>query len=500
MGNYDWVFGIGTVFMCYDAWGIGANDLANSCATSVGAGVFNLEQVIIVFGIFEFLGAVTMGSRVSKTIRKKIVNLKTFEGSPGSLMLGMACANWASGLWQQIATYLKLPVSTTHSVVGAIIGFSLAYRARDSVVWGFDEAGDGQLKGFFKIFISWFISPVLAGVFSLSFYTILKYTVFKHENCYERTLLIFPILTFLTFFMNTFFIIFKGSPQLDLDETPVWIAGLSATLIGLFTAAIAWFWYVPYKNDKIKAWEEGQVFQENWFFRWFNNLNWFKKIEVDNNEIESIELTNLTTEEKVNKIKDLSNKIKVVNRNEIIENLHLNADHIDEKTEKLCSSLQVITACFSAFAHGANDVANSIGPYATVYAIWQSGEIEKKNDVPLWMLFMGGFGIVIGLSTWGYKMIGRLGREITKVTASRGFVIEFNAALTVLIASVLEIPVSTTHCQIGAIIGCGIGDGFIRNVKWCLVKEIVLSWLITVPAAALISAVTFSFLLRCDYF
>ena len=177
MVYYEWVFGFGTCFALYDAWGIGANDIANSAATSVGAGVFNLEQVIIVFGLFEFLGAVTMGSRVSKTIRKKIVNLNTFKGSPGSLMLGMACANLASGIWQQLATYLKLPVSTTHSVVGAIIGFSLAYHAQGSVVWGFDEAGDGQLKGFFKIFISWFISPILAGLFSLIFYSILKYFV-----------------------------------------------------------------------------------------------------------------------------------------------------------------------------------------------------------------------------------------------------------------------------------------------------------------------------------
>ena len=183
-----------------------------------------------------------------------------------------------------------------------------------------------------------------------------------------------------------------------------------------------------------------------------------------------------------------------------MENLHGNAIETDYKVEKLCASLQVITACFSAFAHGANDVANSIGPYATVLAIHQSGEVDKKHDVPIWVLIMGGFGIALGLATWGYKLIDRIGNELTKVTASRGFIIEFSAALTVLIASFLEIPVSTTHCQIGAVIGCGMGDGIMKNVEWKLVKEIILSWLITVPAAGFISAVIFSFLLRLDSF
>ena len=177
-----------------------------------------------------------------------------------------------------------------------------------------------------------------------------------------------------------------------------------------------------------------------------------------------------------------------------IELLHQNANVADPNVEQLCSSLQVITACFSSFAHGANDVANSIAPFATIYAIHTTNEVSKKSDVPIWILFMGGLGIVLGLTTWGYRIIDRIGKELTKITASRGFLIELSAALTVLIASRAEMPVSTTHCQIGAVFGCGLGDGK-RNLQWKLFRDIVLSWLVTLPTAGFISAGLSSFAL-----
>jgi solute carrier family 20 (sodium-dependent phosphate transporter) len=498
---FTWVLVVGSFAAFYNAWGIGADDCANSFATSRAAGVLTLEQAVIVAGIFESAGAISMGSRVSKTIRKKIVNVNVFKSSPGALMLGMMCSNLAAGIWLQIATYLKLPVSTTHSIIGAIIGFSLIYDGKDSVTWGFKEAGEGKMEGFFKIMMSWFISPVAAGLICLFLYSIFKNGVLKSPNSYERTLKIFPLLTFITFFMNTFFIIFKGSPQLKLDEAPEWTAWLSASIIGLTTAGLAWFVYVPYKRRRITASENGEDVENNKIVNWLNSLNCLeRKNNNENVDVENIELENLTHDEKIKKINNTKNRIKDIKKAENIENLHGNAIETDHKVEMLCASLQVITACFSAFAHGANDVANSIGPYATVLSIHNEGEVDKKNDVPIWILIMGGVGIALGLATWGYKLIDRIGTELTKVTASRGFIIEFSAALTVLIASVLEIPVSTTHCQIGAVIGCGMGDGIMKNVEWKLAKEIVLSWLITVPAAGFISAILFSFLIRLDNF
>ena len=175
-----------------------------------------------------------------------------------------------------------------------------------------------------------------------------------------------------------------------------------------------------------------------------------------------------------------------------LDELYENSGQIDEKSERVCSFVQVATACFSSFAHGSNDVANSIAPLATIYHIYQYNNLDKKSEVPIWILVLGGIGIVFGLSTWGYKIIGRMGNEITKISASRGFIIELSAALTIIIASRAEIPVSTTHCQVGGIVGCGLVGG-IKNIKWTIIKKIVFSWLITLPVTGFLSAGLFSY-------
>ena len=203
-------------------------------------------------------------------------------------------------------------------------------------------------------------------------------------------------------------------------------------------------------------------------------------------------LENESLDENIIRVKKYHKTLKERKANIAVNTLHQNSEIFDLKAEKLCSWLQIITACFSAFAHGANDVANSIAPFATVFAIYMTGEVSKKSEVPIWILVMGGVGIVIGLGTWGYKIIERIGRELTKVTASRGFIIELSAALTVVIASRTKMPVSTTHCQVGSVVGCGLADGK-KNVEWRHVRNIVLSWLVTLPVTGFISAALFSY-------
>ena len=207
---------------------------------------------------------------------------------------------------------------------------------------------------------------------------------------------------------------------------------------------------------------------------------------------DTIYVDNLSLYDNVKRLKNYIQSLMIKEKADKIELLHQNAIAIDPDAEQLCSSLQVITACFSSFAHGANDVANSIAPLATIYSIYKLESVNKKMDVPLWVLFIGGLGIVLGLATWGYKIIDRIGKELTKITPSRGFIIELSAALTTLIASRAELPVSTTHCQIGSVIGCGIGDNK-NNMEWKLVKEIIYSWIITLPATGFLSAALFSY-------
>lgn len=215
--------------------GGGANDCANSFATSVGSKVLTLKQALIIASIFEFGGAVLMGSHVTDTVRKKIVAISLFNNNPGALMLGMLCANLSSAIWLTVATYLKWPVSTTHSIIGAIVGFSMAYGGTDSIVW--DKIG--------YIALSWIISPLCAGFLSFILFNIIKKVIFESKNPFRNTQKIFPILTFFTFFINSLFIIYKGSPQLDIDEMEPWKSVLISLGIGSFTSLIAWKIYLP---------------------------------------------------------------------------------------------------------------------------------------------------------------------------------------------------------------------------------------------------------------
>ena len=506
--DYLWLVIFGGFIAFYNAWGIGANDCANSFATSVGAKVLTLKKAIYVAAIFEFSGALLMGSHVTDTIRKKIVETDIFDSSPEVLMLGMLCADFASAIWLTIATYLRYPVSTTHSIIGAIVGFSLAYGGSDSVVW--DKIG--------MIVASWIISPFIAGVFSLSLFYLVKKYAFKTNNPFEMTLRIFPILTFLTFLINGFFIFYKGTPALKLDKTELWVGIVCALSMGTLASLISWYYYVPKIRNRTNC---VRRINSNRIHPNLENtleLTELTELQTESNTDDLVEETidnnidiNLTLEEElsnqvvyntelnitknIDRLKDIVKELKIKKQDEKILKLHNNADVFDEKSEQVCTSLQVITACFSSFAHGANDVANAIAPLATIYAIYSSGEFEKKSDVPIWVLFIGAFGIVVGLGTWGYKIIDRIGRELTKVTPSRGFIIELAAATTVVFASRTAIPVSTTHCQVGSVIGCGIGDGK-NNVDWKIMKSILFSWLITLPVTGLISAGLFSL---CHY-
>ena len=498
---YQWIFVCGIFFALYNAWGIGANDCANSFATSVGSGVLTIKKAVIIAAIFEFSGAVLMGSHVTDTVRKTIVDIDIFNENPGALMYGMLCADLASAIWLTLATYLKYPVSTTHSIIGAIVGFSLAYGGREAVDW--------TKIGF--IVLSWIVSPLLAGIFAFSIFYTLQRFVFGSSKPFEYTLILFPILTFFTFFINVLFIIYKGTPNLDLEEMELWKCLLISISVGIFTSLIAQYMYLPYVKKNIK--------------RTGNNNGLENQIENGNIEMDYIRTNSYRAATSTNTItlkkNEYNNEFNDTNENYIYDNeksiefniseskqytsnleknkvdrevevLHQNAVDIDKDSDELCSWIQIITACFSSFAHGSNDVANAIAPLATIFAIYQDGYLRDKSNVPIWILVLGGFGIVIGLATWGYKIIDRIGRELTKITPSRGFVVELAAATTVIIASRAEIPVSTTHCQVGSILGCGMAGG-LKNIKWSLVKGILFSWLVTLPFTGLLSATLFSF-------
>ena len=527
---YFWFLIVGGFISFFNAWGIGANDCANSFATSVGSGVLTLKKALIIAGIFEFLGSLLMGALVSDTVRKKIVDISIYESNPYALMLGMLTANFSAGIWLTIASYFRYPVSTTHSIIGAIIGFSMAYGGTGAVAW--------NSVGF--VVLSWILSPILSGLFSFVFYYLCKRFVFTKDNAYNLTLQIFPVLIFSTFLINTFFIFYKGSPQYNLKDLPPWISVTISLSISVFLGLLTYFLYVPYIRKKINNMfnlpensndvsnstttveeleMEGIKSDKVMEIKNETGESHTDVIDVDevkssvveperksasgsqtentlsrsSDSFENFEYDNTKTmKENIKRSSEYTKEMKDHLENSIIEDLHKNAIEYDPKVERACTWLQVITACFSAFTHGANDVANSIAPFATVYAIQTTSQISPKSEIPIWMLAMGGIGIMVGLGTWGYKIIKRIGSELTKITPSRGFIIELSDALAVLIATQIKMPVSTTHCQVGSVVGCGLADGK-GNVKWSLVKNIVYSWIITLPVTGFISAGLFSY-------
>lgn len=407
---------------------IGANDVANSFATSVGAGVLTMRNALVIAAVFEFLGAFLMGSHVTNTIRKGIVDVDTFGDDAEGLALGMLCASVATGMWLALATWMKVPVSTTHSSVGSIIGFSLVYGGFDSIKW--EKVG--------LIVLSWFASPLLSGTLTISLLSAIKKFALNGDDQLVKTMRIMPFVVGLTLFINSFFIIYKGTPALGLKSLDIW-EGIGYSFGVGIVGGGSMYWI-------IKTWVYDKV------------MNW--------------------TDEDLAHIETVSRKFKQIQ----IFNL---------KVEKMFSYLQIFTACMSAFAHGANDVANSIAPYATIVNIWMNdGQFNEKSVVPLWILAGGGVGIVMGLALFGRKVIDRMGKELSEITAVRGFSMELGASLSVVTASRLGIPVSTTHCQVGSIVGGALTDGK-KNVDWKIFKNILLSWFVTLPIAGGFSALLY---------
>lgn len=473
--EYLWIPISCTIVSLFTSWGIGANDCANSFATSVGANVLTLKQAVIIASIFEFLGAFLMGSHVTDTVRKKIIDNNAFENQPEELMWGMLCALASTGIWLCIATRFRLPVSTTHSVIGAIVGFGIAARGSSIVDW----------RQIGEIGVSWVISPFLSGLFAVIIFLFIKYAALVRNNPLKNLYIIYPFLIFILFSMNALFIIYKGTPALNLEDTEFLFSLIVSIGIGIFFALLGHFIVIPLLKKRIEIWivnnnEQDIEIQEISINEQFRNKSQLIKYDNNYSRFENFKMIEVNLRE-----------LKQINYSEEISVKHSTAVLFDKSSEEMCSYLQIITACFSAFAHGSNDVANSIAPLAACWAIYEEGTIATSVDVPIWVLAIGGTGIIFGLATWGYKIIDRVGKELTKVTPSRGFSMEMGDGITVLLASRLELPVSTTHCQVGSVFAVGLVDGT-KNVNFSSLSKIVLSWIVTLPITGVISAFLYS--------
>ena len=437
---YTWIIIVGGLFAFFAAMGIGANDVANAYATSVGSKALTMNQAVVLAAVFETAGAVLMGSHVTNTIRKGIADYKCFEEQPELLMYGCMWVVLAVGLWLFLASYLEMPVSTTHSCVGGMIGMAIALKGAGCVIWYKPVTTFPYVGGVSGIILSWFLSPLFSAILAAGLFYVLRIFVLRHEFESKRINWTYPLLIGTTMTINTFFIIYKGAKGLGLDKTPVVVAVGSAFGVGVVTA-IATIPFVPrikkFVNDK------------------FANNNG------------DVELSNIekTIEKDINENK---NTLNIKSNKEFVRvvDLHENAEKFNEKTEYTFRYLQIFTAICDSFSHGANDVANAIGPFAAMWAIHNAQDLSKKNDMDTdayWILGLGGLGIAVGLFLYGYRITHAIGTKLVKITPSRGVAIELASALVIITGSRLKIPLSTTHCQVGATVGVGA----LEDTKTC---------------------------------
>ena len=400
------------IFGVFMAWGVGANDVANAMGTSVGSGAITLKQAIIIAMIFEFAGAYLAGGEVTATIRKGIIDPLTLQGTPEYLVYGMLSALLAAGTWLLIASILGWPVSTTHSIVGAIVGFAAVAISVDAVNWS--KVG--------TIAASWIVSPVLAATISYMLFRSVQRLILDTEAPFENAKRYVPVYMFLVGFMITMVTLIKGLKHVlkDIGFTLNYFEmSLVAAAAGILVSIVG-----------------------------------------------SIMLTR-------------------VKRIEAIE-----AEDRFANVEKVFAVLMVFTACAMAFAHGSNDVANAVGPMAAAIATIKSGAVTAKSSMPAWILLVGGVGIVIGLVTYGYKVMATIGTKITELTPSRGFAATLGASATVVLASGIGLPISTTHTLVGAVLGVGLARG-LAAINLRIVATIFTSWVITLPAGAILAIIFF---------
>jgi phosphate/sulfate permease len=450
----------------YMAWNIGANDVSNAMGTSVGSGALTLRRAVILAGILEFCGAYFVGANVSQTMERGLVNPEIFTSQPLILVLGMCGALLGTGFWLQLASYLRWPVSTTHAIVGAIVGFGIVAGGIDAILW----------KEVSSIAVSWVISPVISAIISYTIFSVLQKKILYAMDPIEATRRALPFFFFIVFLTFTLSLLTNGLQNLNLQISFAEALGISF-LVGSIAAVISYFVVQKIALPANYIQPIGRHSPQT-VISLDKAIKHLQRVRVS-----SLDDTHEKISEILHDVKSLSRKIR--------EETHFGERSSEYHfVEKVFVYLQILSACYVAFAHGANDVANAIGPVAAVLGILKNGYLTETSIVPSWLLALGGIGIVIGLATWGWRVMETIGKKITELTPTRGFCAEFGAATTILVASKLGLPISTTHCLVGAVLGVGLARG-LSALNLGMIREIVLSWVVTIPASAGISILCF---------
>lgn len=558
-GDYTWIFAVAMVVAFADAFGIGANDVSNSFATSVSSGSLTLAQACIVACFTEFGGAVLLGAETAETIKGGILAVENYVEQPEMLMLAMFAALIGSAFWVLTASRFGWPVSTTHSIVGAIIGTGIAAFGVDSIDWGFS----GDFTGVAQIITSWFLSPVCAGVIAAIIYMITKYAILRQTESFKWGIRLVPVYFFFTAGIEAFYIIYKapggGSKSMSIGAIIGIAIGVAAAC-----AAFGQFCFCPWVVRKVKGRENLKLYHMLVIFLVKKQPNIdellaaeervnsrpisihsvtaaandheasvgnevvtpgdidekLKKLDSDTKVVQDENAASTTVDDeikggffarnaKIAKKKFLNVALSGIRQdvrnldNEKLAHVHAHTELFEDDAEYLFSFLQVITACMASFAHGSNDVSNAVGPISSIYDVWVNARVDVAGSVPIpiWILVYGGIAIDFGLALMGYRVMRAMGNNITYFTPSRGFCAELAAALTVLTCSQIGLPVSTTHCITGASAAIGLcnTNGW-KAVNWKMLSWCFFSWFITLPIAGLVAGLMFAIMANAPHF
>ncbi|PBK80826.1 sodium:inorganic phosphate symporter [Armillaria gallica] len=550
--QWDYLFAFGTIFAALDAYNIGANDVANSFATSVSSKSLTMMQACMAAALMEFLGGVLVGARVSGTIKNGIVTIDSFQNNAGVQLLGFTVALCCSATWLMIATRNSWPVSTTYSIVSAIAGVGVAVGGKDAVQWGWNNG-----SGLATIFAGFIIAPGISAGFAAVIYMLTKYCVLLRKNSLRAGFATVPVFFFGVTAILTMCIIWKGSPTLDLKELPGNITAAAIIGTAAVVTVLSLIFWLPFVY--VKTVRNDYTVK---FYHFFSGpLLWWRQPPADAlvTDISAVPDYHVIYEGQDSRPADTAKEEKLASEDassdekeespvdtppatesttapaskedgsvfaallykalthgttidihklqtegsdqKRLRAMHERAKQYDNKTEHLYSFLQVMTACTASFAHGANDLGNAVGPYSAIYAIWSTGVAAgQQSETPVWILVAGALFLVIGLATYGYNIMAVLGNRMTLHSPSRGYSMELGSAITVILASQYAIPVSTTMCITGATLGVALCNGDLKSFNWRGLGWIVLGWVLTVPIAGVSAGCVMGIILNAPHF
>ncbi|KAI9034111.1 phosphate transporter [Hyaloraphidium curvatum] len=539
---YSWILPVAAPISFILAWGMGANELSSNWGNVFGSRVLKLYQIVLIAAVFEFIGAIALGSGVASTIRGSILSTSSYANDPEVLMFGMLCVLITASTWIFIANTFGFPISDSQTTVLSLIGVGLATKGWGGIRWD---------PGMVNIGIAWAVSPPAAAITGFCLFFIFKFLILKHDDAVKRAKMFFPVFVFLILGVNFFFFLFE-TPLIE-DNLQPWMKAVIAISAALFFTLLAQFTYLRWISKKIDQ-AEAEIAQIK-----AEEATAAAAAPADANKPEITEIADkeaagpadvekaaavdaekapledkspdgtLAAKEGEDELKDTDSDIDVADVIEIrkldavekvlvknrftkflvddvyheeqrkdrhLAEVHHAADRYPVGVELMFTHLLIITACFKSFAHGASDVANAAGPLSAIVNILEDGRIDRSSTIPFWTIAMCAAGMSLGILTYGYKPLTMLGVRLTKISPVRGVCIDLAAAAVIIAATYLRIPISTTQVTVCAIMGVGLATGIREKIHWVNFGIIVLGWAITLVFTAVVSFCLTSFGVR----